>query len=308
MRKREREKTMDKHISNLMKETGFLPEAHDFFVTLYNSLKDSGIAFFEELRKEYFIDNDEANKSVNEKLELYAKEKGVNTYSIQMLFLLYCSKHLQEKYIDNGYNYDLYIDIMKDLWYKTNVCKKVHGVWGTFSFEWFHWHFLCKRFALGCFQYEIEGFKNDIYTCGNITVNKGDKVYNFHIPETGSISKSDRIESYKKAFNFYGFKKGEKMILVCHSWLIYPENDKIYSKSSNLYSFMEDFDIINKNEYENAFPDSWRVFDQNYQGTTESFPKITSLQRSIAQWLDAGRKIGEGYGIIIFDGEKIVNI
>lgn len=69
---------------------------------------------------------------------------------------------------------------------------------------------------------------------------------------------------------------------------------------------MDDFDIIGRKDVQ-GFSDSWRVFGRDYSGSTEGFPRATSLQRGFADWLDAGHKTGTGYGVIVFDGERIVN-
>ena len=72
-------------------------------------------------------------------------------------------------------------------------------------------------------------------------------------------------------------------------------------------SFMKDFEIIGADEMEEAFPDAWRVFGRYFDGDTEKLPIKNDLQRNYVKWLEAGNKVGEGYGIILFDGEKIVN-
>jgi len=136
---------------------------------------------------------------------------------------------------------------------------------------------------------------------------KGDTVFAFHIPSSGSMTREMRYDSYKKAFNFF-MKHNEKYIpIVCESWLIYPNNSEFFPKDSNLYDFMNDFDILYGYENENAFPDSWRIFNMDFEGDTSVLPKETRLQANIAKYLDSGKKIGNGYGIILFDGEKIIN-
>ena len=97
------------------------------------------------------------------------------------------------------------------------------------------------------------------------------------------------------------------MVIICNSWLLFNENINIFDEKSNLRDFMNDFDNVQNTVCENAFPDSWRVFYRDYEGSTDGFPMDTSLQRNIAKYLAKGKKIGFGYGVLIFDGENIVN-
>ena len=299
---------MVNHITKIMQKTGFPAEAQAYFLDFFKSLTDYDIDFLEAMQSEYFLehssDADTVNRNVNKKLEEYSNSRHFDRYGFYMLFLLYCSKKLEYLYKEKGYSEELYIDLMRDLCIKNNECKKVYSVWGTFVFLWFHRHYLCTRFALGRFQFETITFGKK-YEKAGIVINPNDTVYNLHIPSSGPLHENVRIDSYKKAFQFYGFKYGDKMPIVCESWLLYPESKNIYDVNSNLYSFMNDFDIISGEDCENVFPDAWRVFDMDFDGDTRKLPKKTSLQKNIVKWLESGRKIGYGYGVLIFDGEKI---
>ena len=63
----------------------------------------------------------------------------------------------------------------------------------------------------------------------------------------------------------------------------------------------------NDDAQENTFPNSILVFGMEYNGDTSKFPKDTTLQRNFINYLNDGKKCGFGHGIIIFDGENIVN-
>ena len=47
--------------------------------------------------------------------------------------------------------------------------------------------------------------------------------------------------------------------MVCHSWLLYPDNEKFYPKGSNIIDFMHDFEIIHS------------VDEDKFSGSMESF-------------------------------------
>lgn len=299
---------MRKYIGNIMGEIGFPDEAQDCFLKLYDGFTDSDFAFFEKLRKDYFLETADTNKDIMDKLFGFAAAKGINEYSLNMLFLLLCTEQLEKAYAGNGIPREVYICTLTDLRAKLYECKNLYSVWGTFDFCWFRRFFLCTRFGLGRFQYETNVFDvADYYSRGGISIKNGDLVHEIHIPSLGAMPKDMRMESYKKAFEFYGYKKGEKIIFACRSWLLYQDNEKFLDKNSNIYSFMQDFDIVRSRDYDNAFNDAWRVFYKDYTGSTDDLPKDTTLRRRICDWLDKGNKIGSGYGIIVFDGEKIIN-
>ena len=298
------------YISYIMEKTGFSVDAMAYYQNLLAKQKEEDFRFLEMLQKEYFMEysKDETlvNQSVEQKLKAYAELKHFDMYGFSMLFLLYCSERLKKIYQEKGYSDTLFFDLMKDLSSKNEECRQVKGEWGTFVFPWFHRHYLCTRFALGRFQYETIAFDRN-YCFGNIKLTPGKTVYNLHIPSLGPLTEEIRKDSYQKAFYFYGFQKAELMPIVCHSWILYPENEYIFDKTSNLYNFFHDFHIIASGICENAFPNAWRVFNTDFNGNTNSLPQNTSLQKNIVHWLNSGKKIGDGYGILLFDGEKIVN-
>lgn len=301
---------MTEYLKKIMEEIGFSDDACKYFLNMYSQLGGDGVTMLEELRHKYFLDGgedeNEANGEVYHSLDFYANENGISSYGLQMLFMLCCSKRLEVGYKKKKLGRELFIDLMKDLEYKNEECKKVYGEWGMAVFGWMHWHFLMKRFALGRFQYEKHGI--DVpYNKSGFSLSVGDEVLKMHIPSSGPLSREKRIDSYKRAHKFYGYKPGEKMVIICNSWLLFNENINIFDEKSNLRDFMNDFDNVQNTVCENAFPDSWRVFYRDYEGSTDGFPMDTSLQRNIAKYLAEGKKIGFGYGVLIFDGENIVN-
>lgn len=258
---------------------------------------------FLECEKNYFEDDD---TSYTEKtLEKVSQISGIHIYTVDFVFLMFAAKRLKSDYAKKGLGEELYWDLMRDLKCKLDECYTVYKIWGTFVFSWFNRHYKMTRFALGRFQYEKNIYKGKEYKKGDIVLKPGDEVYNFHIPSMGSIEKKKRIESYKKAFEFFK-KPGDKYIIfLCMSYLLYPDNKNIFPKDSNLYSFMEDFDIIDF-DTEDTFSDAWRIFGCMDASDLPHLPQDTTLQKNYVKWLEGGNKTGGGTGVIIFDGEKII--
>ena len=147
----------------------------------------------------------------------------------------------------------------------------------------------------------------DSYTKNGVNLKKGDRVINIHIPSSGAMTDEMRLESYKKAYEFFK-KDGEKnLVFVCYSWLLYPALENIYPKGSNLYNFFKEFDIISEEVHPVLpFTNAWRVYYKDYYGDNSVLTENTTLERNISNWLKGGNKIGGGYGVIVFDGEKIL--
>ena len=196
---------------------------------------------------------------VSEILDSVSSHSETHIYTMQFCFLLLCTDRLRREYALRGIEDSLFWDLMLDLRCKLLECHNLCGLWGTLVFEWFHHHFLIELFALGRFQYIKMPFPYEKYEYGDICINRGDTVYNFHIPSSGPFPRDLRIDSYKRAFDFFGCKEKGYIPLICISWLLYPENAELFREGSNLLDFVRDFDIIGS-EKTDAFYDSWRVF------------------------------------------------
>ena len=195
---------------------------------------------------------------------------------------------------------------MCDFRCKLLECKDVKVVFVMFVASWYAGFFRMKRFTLGRFQYEEFIFDGENYRKNNIILNKGDKVYNFHIPSTGvKLDKPIRIESYRKAYDFYNCReKGGIIYLLCRSWLLHKGLRSILPPTSNILDFMNDFDIISSQDND-TFNDSWRVFGRYHNLPPEQLPKDTSLRKAIAEYLASGGKLGTGTGILYLTGLRL---
>ena len=69
---------------------------------------------------------------------------------------------------------------------------------------------------------------------------------------------------------------------------------------------MNDFELISSKDRE-IFGDGWRIFGRYYGLPPEQLPTDTSPRKAVAGRLPSGGKMGTGFGIILFDGDKIIN-
>ena len=292
-------------IKYFMEKIEFPKEAQEVYINLCGKIEHvtGHREKFKEL-DERFMGGE--TDGVYEDLDVFAETMNTHSYTMSMMMLLWCGDELLDRYKEEEISEKIYWDSMFDLNCKLMECHQVYGIWGTFVRTWYPGFYQMTRFALGRLQYEYADFKLDKFEVAGNILKKGDKIINMHIPSSGSFSKNKRMDSYKRAFEFYKDDFGGKPIpMVCHSWLLYPEHREFLPEHLNIRSFMEDFTYI-EGETEDKFENDWRVFGKDCSKAPNELPQETSLQKAYAEHLIAGGKTGSGYGMFFFDGEKIL--
>ena len=234
---------------------------------------------------------------------------GINEYTIQFLLILNCMPTLKQRYDAAGIDEQIFWDSADDLRCKLLECIRCKEVPGTFVAGWNDGFLKMKRFAYGRFQYEvrIHDFDFDFVTSCGKTIRKGDTLINFHIPSSGvPLTDEVRLDSYKRAYPHYKhlFPDGQ-VIFCCGSWLLYPRHREFLPANSNILKFMDDFELVSWAE-KDGFSNDWRVFGKYADLPYDRLPRDTSLRRAYADWLVKTGKGGDGFGVIVFDGNKII--
>lgn len=302
-------KAMREHLPIFMDKLNFPIDAKKTFLNV-DSLIESNANYENRIKEKLseFNSNPRIHKKGEflDELSQLARDMGIHSYTMHLLFYMYCSKRLYERYEETQIPLDIFWNSMLDLRYKLFECYNVYGIWGTFVGWWFVDFFSMERFALGRLQYEHIAFPYERYSKGGFTIHKGDIVYNIHIPSSGPLTRESRMDSYKRAYDFYSHElNGRPLVVVCNSWLLYPDNEKFFPKGSNIIDFLHDFEIIDVKTHDRLEP-SWRIFGKDYEKPIDELPKETALQRAYIDWLKAGNKTGNGYGILLFDGNSIL--
>ena len=293
-----------------LRKIGFDKTEINFFLNSYNGLDEADRALFTKLGEEFsFCQNRAESITLQEKLKPMATKYDMDSRSLDMLFLLSNLEKLREAYLKKGISEEIFYDTAKDFKYKLDECKEKVGVLGVIPFWWYAIFFRAEIVALGRFQYHTKPFFEGLtYEWGDFKINSDDEVVNFHIPSSGPMPREARIDSYKKAFAYFGRKKGEYLPIICESWLIFPGYREVFPKGSNLADFMEDFDIIDQSFGKaGEFLNARAVFGKPYDGDTSKLSANTTLQKNFIKFLNDGKIAGWGKGVILFDGEKIVN-
>lgn len=299
-------KAMAVFLENFMEKLSFPREAAEVFLNL-NALFEGGAQKIKVLEAEFEVaKGDEQYKEILGKLSALAGEYETSPYTMHLYFYMRLAKKLKADYESRRIPLEIFWNSMDDLRCKLYECRNLHDVWGTFVGEWFPMFYTMERFGIGRFQYEYHTFPFDYYEKKGFALKKGDRVYNLHIPSSGSLTAEKRMSSYKAAYEFFRPELGEgPLVLVCHTWLFYHKNDEFFPPGSNIIDFKSEFDIIDNKE-QDVFEDSWRIFGKDFDKPPHLLPTGTSLQKAFANWFKAGGKAGEGFGVMAFDGERIL--
>ena len=290
-----------------------LPESAEKEFTEVVKLADENLQLGRELDKlimRFMFPKAHDIRRFLEKLTPIAQNYSVDENILQFVFLLLAAETMAKRYTKQGIPDRVFYETIKDLKYKFDECVECKGYYGTFVPHWFEGFYRLERFSLGRFQYEHTDTDREIVTPSGIKIKKGTKVLFLHIPSSGEpLTDEVRFDSYKKAYDFYkntSFVKNGKIIFVCHSWLLYKEHYKFLPENSNILRFMNDFYIYDQ-YISDIKEDLWRIFGKQDKLPYNELPEDTSLKRAYKNWLIEKNETGGGVGVIVFDGEKIIN-
>lgn len=237
-----------------------------------------------------------------------AEKYGENVLTMEFVFVMNCTEEVLNRYRMLGIDEEIFWESVDDLRCKLIECIDCEEVCGTFVAGWNDGFLRMTRFALGRFQFEKSCFTHEggFVTKSGLKIEQDSMIINFHIPSSGiPLTDEVRLDAYKKAYEFFKDGFDGPVIFCCSSWLLFPKHREFLPENSNILRFMDDFELVEWSE-EDDFHNGWRVFGKDSDLPVEQLPEKTSLQKAYKKWLVDGNKAGHGYGIIVFDGEKIV--
>lgn len=289
-------------MKELMKKISVPEEAWDEVITIYDRIKSDKELYDDMVKAVYEYFEKQREFPIEDYIKELAAKLSKNHYTVYLVFLMECVIRSKERYEAKGISDEVFWDTMTDISYKVVECKKIHGVYGVDTFAWFHGLFAPYTFKLGRLEYAIGELIYDSYKDYAV---KGDTVYNMHIPSAGALTYELLMDSLKRAYDF--FKPGKYLIVHCGSWLIYPPfYREVFLEGSNMKMFYEQFDILDESQTGKYGVYRW-VFSKTENTPDSELPQDTRLQRNMLKFFSEGKSAGVGKGIIVFDGEKIIN-
>ncbi|MBR3836413.1 MAG: DUF5596 domain-containing protein [Clostridia bacterium] len=297
------------HALMVMEKQDYPAEAREVIIRTQDKIlaDEKANRIYEAMYRAYWLKKKNFDH-FEDKVKALAEMIGESEYTVKLVLLLNCTKPLLALYKKEGISEDIYWNTIIDLKVKMIECMENYGVYGTFVAGWFKQFYTLERFGIGRFQYELADFCEDYYDEHGIELHDSQFVLGLHIPShLGTLDYDVRIDSYKKAFEFFKDRfNGGPMVVCCGSWLLYPDNLNILPEKSKARDFLLDFEPLDiTRTYD--FGDAWRIFgQQNAHKKPAELPRNTSMQRAFAEWFEQGKKCGHAYCILIFDGEKLL--
>lgn len=257
-------------------------------------------AFFQEIERRYKRCPDTRFSLLGQVADRLAEQCGCSVYPVHLVVLILLSESNKAVYEKRGLSPEMWRRNMLDLKYCNDLCKILKGHYGTYCFFWSGRFFSGTRFTFGKLQFE-RGPLGKAYEKDGIRLQPEDQVIYIHIPRTGEPLLPEDVDAACAAASDF-FKQRyeiEEVIFACHSWLLYPENEKILSKTSNLYSFISRFEILDVEE-DTEYKELWRLFDKDYDGNADALPQDTSLRRAYAQRVKEKLPLGIALGVWVY--------
>ncbi len=251
-----------------------------------------------------YAENEISMAEASEAIHKFA-DSGCTANTIDLVFAVMTAEKTKKQYEKEGISEAVFKETFSDIKCKLNESLKGGG-FGLSVLWWFDGYFKLKRFALGRLQYDVlDNTAEDIAFKGGL-LPKGSFALDCHIPSGKPLSRELCIDSYKKAYAYFGGKISDGILpILCDSWLLFPDYMAVFGKDSNIYKFAADFNIYSIRQTD-EFCDAWRVFGMPYKGDTHKLPQDTTLQRNFVEYIKRGGKFGNGLGILLFNGEKIL--
>lgn len=297
---------MKEYLSDFLNRYDYPDAARDVFIGAYAAIcgNDEVLSSWNRMLAEYEADAKCDFGAQMKECRRLSDVLMLPDFTLKLLLFICHARHLEQLYAENGINAQIAHDSLMDLKYKMLECYEIYGVWGTFVPDWFGVLFRMKILTMGRLQFEPIRFEHT-YEKNGVKLTEDSTVINVHIPRT--MTPLDPIEcdkAYRMAADFFAPMLGdEPCVFVCHSWLLFPENETILPPHSNLRSFMANYDILFWRYYNSENSELWRLFD-TLERRPDRLPTNTSLRRAYVNHLLRGGKTGHAYGIYVPDFSK----
>lgn len=286
--------------TEILRRTGMSPEQ----IQTYLRTEERLLPGVEPLAQAYFSGEYERISEVYEPLLALCKTEA-DIFAAELVLVMRCVA-LRAQTL-SGKERALFLESIIDISCKVNECLAYKKAFGIFVLNWYHGLIKNWRVTLGRMQFEREVYHGPDITVGGFTLRDGDKKLQCHIPSgLGPLTQEECFASYRRAWEeFPELRKNGVLPILCHSWLFYPDYDRVFPENSNVGKFRRNFTMYQVYEQE-RFEDCWRVFSMDLPEDPAMLPRDTRMQQRFAQYIEQGGTFGNAAGILLFDGEKLV--
>ena len=299
------------YIKSLCDEYGYPEGSFEALEAAYNAVRSNEISksVFEDIRAGYEASApDEYDfTSMLERVDALEEKVGVSKYTLHLLNYLLLTPKMREHYVERGIDLQIFKDSMDDFRLKLVECIRLHGIVGTHAPSWHKYFLKIELFALGRLQFHVIKSTKKGNACG-VSIEEGTPVLNTHIPSSGPLKIEDCLDSFARAEKFFKgtFPEGEPTIIMCDSWLLFPEHKVMLPETSGIRRFAEMFTIIHA-RYAAPHQRPWVIFYGDKDLPADQLPEKTTLERVYKERYVKGMPSGSACGVIIFKDGKILN-
>ena len=289
-------------IRDLMRHLDYPEEAVDFLGNAFDTVAEDPFSFARlyDAADKLFLTS---GSGFSDDVKAVVDRTCLHKYTVDLLLALTAGRSLHYLYRHRGMDDEMFYRAMRDTRCKLLECKTVYGIWGTFVFDdWYPGFYRLYRFALGRLQYDVG--KNYLGTDeGRLEADM--PAVACHIPSDGPLTRKSVLSSLKAAYTFLPqVRKDGKLLVMCHSWLLYTPLIERLPKNGNVRAFYDLFRVVSTAE-DPANGDYWRFFGTMWhEGALEEVRADTSLKRAVIDLMREGGSLGTGLGYILFDGEN----
>ena len=213
--------------------------------------------------------------------------------NFRLRFLYYFSRmacDTYECYRERNVDEKIYWDTFYDLTICCENCFQQFGEYGINEYKWFFRHIECSIWRLGRLEFE------EMSVCWreideNTEIQEYIPVLNVHIPQGEKLELSAVKASFGQAFQRWG----SQIPIICDSWLLYPGLAEILPAESNIIKFQKLFRIM-RVDFDGGEAQR-RIFGRLSEDPAD-YPEATSLQKKAKEYLQEGKQLGSGLGIL----------
>lgn len=269
------------------------------FINAYNKFaKSSNFNKLDNLITKYQSDVTLCKEVISEIKALFI-EVSVHEYTANAVSYILLIPSLKKEYLKRNIPNYLFENSIKDISYHVLYCKKIKGVWGTFT-NWHEKFFSLKGFGFGRLQI-IPSYAYADFNSDKISLKKGEPMLDVHIPNTGTPLTVEECElCYKLSAEYFkAHFNGKPIVFHCSSWLLWEKHFEILKPTSNICKFISKYTLVEKGLF-NDYSQLWRIFEVDYNGNLDDLPVSSSLQKAYFDIVKRNEKVGYGTGLFIY--------
>ena len=206
-----------------------------------------------------------------------------------------------------GRKQELFLTGLCDIAFKVRECVAYKKAFGIFVMNWYDRLIKGWRVQLGRLQFEEAVHSGPAIPAGGFILQEGEQVLYCHIPSgMGSLTRENCSDAIHRAWEeFPEFRKDGFLPVLCRSWLFYPGYAQVFGENTGVGMFRSlwHYGVVGEQE---TFNDCWRIFSMDLPEDLSLLPQNTRMQRAFVDYIAAGGTFGDAFGILLYDGEKII--